>query len=129
MREETKKRIGEIIEEAIAAGVTAGVSVLFIENGEEVHFDVHGMADKENGIPLRRDHIHRIFSMTKPITATAAMILMERGVLDFGTPVHEILPGFVCGGIAAVIFTLGTQEPPKEVTDMFDKATAEGYDE
>ncbi len=94
MREETKKRIGEIIEEAIAAGVTAGVSVLFIENGEEVHFDVHGMADKENGIPLRRDHIHRIFSMTKPITATAAMILMERGVLDFGTPVHEILPGF-----------------------------------
>ncbi len=46
-----------------------------------------------------------------------------------GTGVYELLPGFVCGGIAAVIFTLGTQEPPKEVTDMFDKATAEGYDE
>ena len=46
-----------------------------------------------------------------------------------GSGVYELLPGFVCGGIAAILVTLGTPEPPKEVTDMFDEATAEGYDE
>ncbi len=45
------------------------------------------------------------------------------------TGIYELFPGFVAGGIAAIIVTLVTKEPAKAVTDIFDTATAEGYDE
>ena len=46
-----------------------------------------------------------------------------------GTGVYEILPGFVAGGIVAIIVTLLTPEPSKEVTDIYDRAIAEGVAE
>ena len=49
--------------------------------------------------------------------------------LSASTGVYEIIPGFICGGLAAVIVTLATPEPSKEVTDIFDTATAEEYDQ
>ena len=45
------------------------------------------------------------------------------------TGIYEIVPGFICGGIAAVIATLVSKEPSKEVTDIFDLANQEGYGE
>ncbi len=46
-----------------------------------------------------------------------------------GTGVYELLPGFIAGTVAAVVVTLGTAEPAKEVTDIFDKAMADDYNE
>ena len=46
-----------------------------------------------------------------------------------GTGIYEIVPGFIAGGAAAIIVTLVTAAPSKEVTDIFDKATAAGFDE
>ena len=46
-----------------------------------------------------------------------------------GTGVYELLPGFIAGTIAAVVVTLGTQEPPKEVEEMFDHAVSDNYNE
>ena len=46
-----------------------------------------------------------------------------------GTGVYEIVPGFICGGIAAIIVTKISPEPSKEVTDIFDNAIAEGESE
>lgn len=45
-------------------------------------------------------------------------------LLASGTGIYEILPGFVCGGIAAIACTLATEEPDKAVTDIFDKAVS-----
>lgn len=94
MQEITKKRIGKIVEEAIADGTTAGAGVLVRQDGEEIFFEAYGYADKELAKPIKRDTIFRLYSMSKPITAAAAMILMERGELDLAQPVAEILPGF-----------------------------------
>ena len=47
-----------------------------------------------SGKPIERNTIFRLYSMTKPITAVAAMILMERGMLDLYEPVADILPAF-----------------------------------
>lgn len=52
------------------------------------------MADREAEKPIERNTIFRLYSMTKPITAVAAMILMERGMLDLYEPVADILPAF-----------------------------------
>ena len=45
------------------------------------------------------------------------------------TGIYEIIPGFIIGGIAAVVVTLATEEPPKDVTDIYDLATKEGNDD
>ena len=50
--------------------------------------------NREAEKPIERNTIFRLYSMTKPITAVAAMILMERGMLDLYEPVADILPAF-----------------------------------
>lgn len=94
MKEHTKQLIRQLMARAVADGFTAGVSVLVQQDGEEQFFDAQGWADVESRESLRRDHIFRLYSMTKPITAVAAMLLVERGQLDLNMPVSEVLPGF-----------------------------------
>lgn len=94
MKENTKIRIARIIEEAIADGTTAGVNLLIRKNGEELFYGEYGEANREQHTKIQRDTIFRLYSMSKPITAAAAMILMEQGALDLGQQVKEILPGF-----------------------------------
>ena len=94
MKAETIKRVGEILEEAIENGVTMGASVGVWQHGEELLYVERGLADRENEKKIKRDTIFRLYSMSKPITAVAAMILMERGLLDFAQPVSDFLPGF-----------------------------------
>lgn len=94
MKKETKQRILEIIEEAMADGVTAGANILVRKDGEEVFYGERGLADRETGAPIKRDTIFRLYSMSKPVTAAAVMMLMECGVLELAQPVSEFLPGF-----------------------------------
>lgn len=94
MQENTKKRIQQIMEEVVADGTTAGLNVLVRKDGEELFYGECGLADRELGKKIQRDTIFRLYSMSKPITAVAAMILMEQGRLDLGQQVKEILPGF-----------------------------------
>lgn len=94
MKAETIKRVGEILEEAIENGVTMGASVGVWQHGKELLYVERGLADRENEKKIKRDTIFRLYSMSKPITAAAAMILMERGLLDFAQPVSDFLPGF-----------------------------------
>lgn len=94
MKEITKQRIREILETSVADGTTAGANVLVMEDGKEVYYTQHGFADIGQKKPIERDTIFRLYSMTKPVTAAAVMILMERGLLDLGQPVADLLPGF-----------------------------------
>ncbi len=94
MDDYAKKRIHEVIAEAVDGGVTAGISVLVQQGTEEIFYDQQGYADVEAKKKIERDTIYRLYSMSKPVTAAAVMILMERGMLDLCQPVSEILPGF-----------------------------------
>ena len=60
--------------------------------GELVHSSVLGMADPERGEALREDSIFRIYSMTKPITSVAFMMLVEEGLVALDDPVHRYIP-------------------------------------
>jgi CubicO group peptidase (beta-lactamase class C family) len=72
----------------------AGSSVLINRGGEEVYFHATGMRDVENKLPFERDTLVRIFSMTKPITSVAIMMLAEKGLLHLEAPVSEFVPEF-----------------------------------
>jgi CubicO group peptidase (beta-lactamase class C family) len=73
-------------------GRFAGVASLIWRRGEVVHEHLCGLQDIENGVPMRRDAIFRIASMTKPVVSAAAMILVEDGVLRLHDPVARWLP-------------------------------------
>ena len=65
--------------------------VALVNRGEDVHVEALG-ALSFGGAPMERDTIFRIASMTKPITAAAAMILVEECILRLDDPVDELLP-------------------------------------
>ena len=89
-----EKRVQACLERAVANHECAGMSVLVRKNGQDTFFAAAGHADVASGKPVQRDHIFRLYSQSKPITAAAAMILMERGQLDLMDAVENFLPGF-----------------------------------
>jgi CubicO group peptidase (beta-lactamase class C family) len=65
-----------------------------MHRGEIVHGSVQGMADIESARPLAEDSIFRIYSMTKPLTSLALMMLVEEGRLMLDDPVHRYIPAW-----------------------------------
>ena len=94
MKAELRNRMQEMLEAAVEAKELAGGSLLVRQHGEELCYLQAGMADREKGEAVRRDHIYRLYSMSKPVTAAAAMVLFERGLLDLAEPVSGYLPEF-----------------------------------
>lgn len=86
--------LSSVIQKEIDNGVIHGAAIRVIHNNESIYQDELGFADKEKGIPIETNTIYRMFSMTKPVTAVAAMILYERGLLNLLSPVSDYLEGF-----------------------------------
>jgi len=90
----TIERIRATIRDSIGRNELAGCNLLVIKDGKEALYCEDGLADREAGLPIRRDTLFRIYSMSKPVTAAAAMNLLERGVIDLFDPISKYLPGF-----------------------------------
>jgi CubicO group peptidase (beta-lactamase class C family) len=71
-----------------------GVSIAVVENGEYEWSKGFGRTDLENFVPTNSQTLYRLASISKPITATAAMLLYERGKLDLDVPVQKYCPAF-----------------------------------
>lgn len=78
----------------IADKKMAGGMGLIARRGKIAYQETWGMADVENGKPMQFDTIHRIYSMTKPITSVAVMMLYEEGKFQLNDPVAKYLPEF-----------------------------------
>lgn len=91
---ELTQKLQQVMDQAVEESVVAGVNLLVEKDGKEVCYCEAGLADRENEKPMRRDTILRLYSQSKPVTAAAAMILMERGMLDLCQQVSEFLPAF-----------------------------------
>lgn len=87
-------QIKKILKDNIDNNFLAGGNLMIIKEGKEIVYHEDGLADREAGIQIKRDSIFRLYSMSKPVTATAAMILLERGEIDLYEPVSKYLPGF-----------------------------------
>lgn len=88
------QNLSTVIQQEIASGAINGAAIRLIHKNETVYQAELGYADKERGIKIQPDTIYRMFSMSKPITAVAAMILYERGMLNLLSPVSDYLDGF-----------------------------------
>ena len=94
METDKRKRMQEILDGAVADGEIAGGSFCMWKDGRELCYFQSGYADLGRKIPVERDSIFRLYSMTKPVTAAAVMKLMEDGLLDIGAPVSSVFPSF-----------------------------------
>ncbi len=88
------ERITTHLRRAVDTGRLPGWSVSVDVAGENVFRDHYGYLDLEARVPVAPDSIFRAFSMTKPITSVAAMMLYEQGLFDLRTPVAEFIPEF-----------------------------------
>mgnify|MGYP000848521299 FL=1 len=71
-----------------------GTSTLIYRQGEIAYLDIQGQQDRERSIPLKRDTIFRIYSMTKPITSVALMTLYEEGKFQLDDFVYKYIPSW-----------------------------------
>ena len=86
-------RIGPAMQALVDSGRTAGVVTLVARRGEIVHWQAAGWRVLGEDA-LEPDDLFRIYSMTKPVTSVAAMILVEEGRLSLDTPLADVLPAF-----------------------------------
>ncbi|MGH2614464.1 MAG: serine hydrolase domain-containing protein [Thermomicrobiales bacterium] len=85
------ERMHEIMAGHVERGAAPGLVTVVSRRGE-IHVDAIGMTEVDGSDPMRRDTIFRIASVTKPIVAAAAMILVEETVLRLDDPVDALLP-------------------------------------
>jgi CubicO group peptidase (beta-lactamase class C family) len=86
------KHLTRGLQDYIDRGIIAGVQTLVHRRSVLAHSDVLGWQDEAAKIPLRRDTIYRIASMSKPITCVAALMLMEEGRFRLEDPIDKWLP-------------------------------------
>ena len=86
-----EERLEEILKAAVKNGEAAGISVLVRKNGKDAAYAAYGCADAAAGKKVERDTIFRMYSQTKPVTAVALTMLIDRGLLDAGDPVEKLI--------------------------------------
>lgn len=91
-----QQQVTRCLDAAVANHEAAGLSVLVRKDGEEVFYTAAGMANQEEQRLIHRNSIFRLYSQSKPVTAAAVMLLVERGIIDLMDPVEKFLPGFRC---------------------------------
>src|SRR5579872_283045 len=109
-------------ERYIEAGRFPGAQLLVYRRGKLVHSAVQGFADLERKAAVRDDTIFRIYSMTKPITSIAFMMLVEEGRVALDEPVHKYIPEWKNLGVfqAGVWPAFLTRQPsrPMQIVDL-----------
>ena len=92
MSSERLARLAKATQEHIDAGRLPGAVMLIARRGKIAYYEAFGYRDRDKRLPMTRDALFRIYSMTKPITTTAAMMLQEEGRLQIYDPVSHTLP-------------------------------------
>jgi CubicO group peptidase (beta-lactamase class C family) len=107
----------------VDGGFLPGILTQVYRKGHLVHTGMAGHMDLERQKPMREDAIFRIYSMTKPITAVAMMMLVEEGALGLDDLVHHHIPSWKRMGVyASGMPTLLADQPPQFITTPTERA-------
>jgi CubicO group peptidase (beta-lactamase class C family) len=87
-------RVDQVIDKAVEEGRIIGAVTLVARRGEILYSRAAGLADREAQKPMTLDAIFRLASVTKPAVATAALALIEAGIIGFDDPVTKFVPEF-----------------------------------
>jgi CubicO group peptidase (beta-lactamase class C family) len=124
MNRQRLQAIGDFLQrEYIDSGRFPGASLAIMHRGALVHRTVHGFADIAGGRAMAADTIVRIYSMTKPITSVALMMLVEDGRVQLDDPVERFVPewrdlGVWVAGTIETGFRTRRPDRPMQVVDL-----------
>ena len=110
---ERLNRIPTVMQRFVDRGDLAGALTLLARRGRVLHCAMTGLMDIEGQRPMQADAIFRIYSMTKPVTVTAVLMLLEEGHLLLDDPVADWLPDF-----AQMKVFVGASGDSIETTDL-----------
>ena len=95
------QRVTTWAERLVESGKLAGVTTMVARHGRTAYLHSCGMASQESGTPMTPDTIVRIYSMTKPLTSVAIMMLYEEGRFQLDDPISRFLPCFTTMRVAS----------------------------
>lgn len=130
MPKENYAEVGALLDQLVASGKLPGASVLIMREGREAYYHQTGFQDMASRAPVTRDTIFRIFSMTKPVTAAAVMILVDDGKIRLDDPISNYVPeladlGVYAGQEGGAIATVPAQ--PVRVRDLLTHTAGFSY--
>ncbi len=108
------RRLDDNFARYVDGGLLSGWLLAVSRHGKLVHVSHYGHRDREAGLEVTPDTLWRIYSMTKPITSVAAMMLYEEGRLELTDPVSKFIPAFK----DMRVFTGGSDQRPVTVPAM-----------
>lgn len=123
------ERIEPVMQDYVERGVFPGMTVAVARHGQLVYFKSFGFADLQSRKPVTEDSIFRIYSMTKPVTATAVMILFEEGKFMLDEPVSKYIPSFKDVKVYRPEGSNESTKPSREITirDLLRQTSGLGY--
>jgi CubicO group peptidase (beta-lactamase class C family) len=132
MSTERLARMDRFIHQYVDAGRTPGVVTLVMRHGKIVHVDAYGKADSKSGRPTRADDLFRLYSMTKPITAVALLMLYEEGKFQLNDPLAKYFPAVAdmkvyVGTSRDGGLLLESQKRPMTIQDVFRHSAGFSY--
>lgn len=89
---ERLERLHKVFDQMVSDGKRAGAITLIARNGKIVGWKAYGYRDLAQRLPMEKDTICRIWSMSKVVTSVAAMMLVEEGKMALSDPVHKYIP-------------------------------------
>ena len=112
-----------LAEKYVTPGKLPGTLTMIARHGDIAHMGMTGHADVERGLAMAPDTIFRIYSMTKPITSVALMMLVEEGLIALEDPVHRYIPawkniGVFVAGTHKLGFQTSPVKRPMQVVDL-----------
>ena len=131
MSAERLARMDKAIHAYVDAGRTPGVVTFIVRHGKVVHVDAYGKADA-TGRATRTDDLFRMYSMTKPITSVALLMLYEEGKFQLTDPLSKYFPAFAdskvyAGTTAQGTMLLDSPKRPITIQDVFRHTAGFGY--
>lgn len=131
MSAERLQNISSKLSQFVEQKKVAGFVTLVARDSEVVHFAACGHRDAEAGLPMELDTLFRIYSMTKPITSIALMMLYEAGKFQLSEPVSHYIPEFgrtkVLTGYGYTGSQLAPQDPPMTIHHLLTHTAGLSY--
>lgn len=125
-------RLEAVVQRYVDDQAIAGAVTLIARRGRQAHIQAYGMADRDDGIPMRADTIFRIASMTKPVTSVAVLMLYEEGHFKLNDPVGQYLPELASLEVLTATgdgtaFTRTPAEQPMTIRHLLTHTSGIGY--
>ena len=124
-------RVNKMMQGYIDDGKLASGLTMLARRGETFHFEPYGVLDLESGTPVERDTLFRIYSMTKPITSAAVMMLYEEGHFSLDDPVGKFIPELasmkVYDGMGETGMRLVDQQQPITIRHLLTHTSGLSY--